>query len=186
MKKILLSVLMCTGLGWAQPVHDQLRAMKDQAVSDLNAGNFEAVLKLADENIDFTAMDAHPNHGKAEVKAYFDRMLQGPDAVVKSFHTTVEVDRLTTLYGSDFGVATGSSVSDYKLKDGKDFQIQNRWTATVVRRNGNWVLASFHTSANVFDNPLLGLSQKFSTLIAAAVGFLGLILGWFLGRKSRK
>jgi len=186
MKRILLLTLLGARLALAQPVHDQLRALKDQAVKDLNAGNIEAIVQLADENIDFTAMDARPNHGRAELKAYFEKMLKGPDAVVQSFQTSVEVDRLTTMYGPDFGVATGTTLSDYKLKDGSDFQIKNRWTATLVRRGGKWLVGSFHSSANVFDNPLLDLSKRYSMLLVAAAGVIGLASGWFIGRRSRK
>lgn len=186
MKRILLLTLLCARVALAQPEHDQLRALKDQAVKDLNAGNVEALVQLADENIDFTAMDARPNHGRAELKAYFEKMLKGPDAVVQSFHTSVEADRLTTMYGPDFGVATGTTMSDYRLKDGSNFQIKNRWTATLVRRGGKWLVGSFHSSANVFDNPLLDLSKKFSMILVAAAAGIGLVSGWFIGRRSRK
>lgn len=186
MKRILLITLLGARLALAQPVHDQLRALKDQAVSDLNAGNIDAVVQLADENIDFTAMDARASHGKAELKAYFEKMLKGPDAVVQSFKTTVEADRLTTMYGPDLGVATGTTVSDYRLKDGSNFQIKNRWTATLVRRDGKWLVGSFHSSANVFDNPLLDMSKKLCFLAAAVAGGVGLLGGWLIGRRTRK
>lgn len=167
-------------------VHDQLRAMKDDCVSALNSGDFDAVLKLTDDQIVFTAMDARLAHGKEELRAYFDAMLKGPDRVVESFSTAVTVDRLTTLYGTDFGVATGTSLSSYKLTDGTAFEIENRWTASVVRRGGQWLLGSFHSSANVFDNPLLSITKKTANMAAVGVAIAFLLLGLGLGRMSKR
>ena len=188
MKKILLFILLFSTLVGAQPAkqteeaHNQLRTMKDQCVKSLNAGDFDSVIHLADEEVLFTAMDSRLAHGRAELKAYLEKMTKGPDKVVESFQTEVEVDRLTTLYGPDFGVASGTSLSHYKLTDGSDFAIKNRWTATVVHKNGQWLLASFHSSANVFDNPILDLAKKYAMRLALGSGLIGLLLGLLVGR----
>lgn len=189
MKKILVLLILCSLAVWAQPteeVHNQLRAMKDQCVKSLNAGDFESVIQFADEEILFTAMDARQAHGRGELKSYLEKMTKGPDKVVEGFQTEVEVDRLTKLYGPDFGVASGTSLSHYKLTDGSDFAVKNRWTASVVRKNGKWLLASFHSSANVFDNPLLDLAKRYAKMAAAGAVLLGLVIGLLIGRASRK
>lgn len=189
MKRILVLLLLLSTAVWSQPaeeVHQHLRAMKDQCVKALNAGDFESVVQLADQEILFTAMDARLAHGRGELKNYLEKMTKGPDKVVESFQTEVEVDRLTTLYGPDFGVASGTSQSHYKLTDGSQFSIKNRWTATVVQKDGHWLLASFHSSANVFDNPLLDLTKRYAKMAALGSVLVGLLIGLLIGRRSRK
>ena len=190
---IVTLLLLCTLPGWAQPpaekdkaTHDALRAMKDQCVEALNKGDFDAVLALCDDEIVFTPMDAHLSHGKTAVKAYLDGKLKGPSKVVDGFSTEVTVDRLTTLYGQTFGVATGTSVSHYKLVGGKSFDVENRWTATVVKKGDQWLLASFQSTADVFNNPLLDSAKKTTGLLGLVAGIAGLLLGAAVGRLSKR
>jgi uncharacterized protein (TIGR02246 family) len=168
------------------PVHKELRGVKDQCVAALNKGDLDALTALADEEIVFTAMDSRLAHGKKELRAYFDEMLHGKDKVVDKYTLEVNVDRLTTMHGSDTGVATGTSVGHYKLTDGREFEITNRWSGTLVRKNGKWLVASFHSSANVFDNPILGEVKHKSTLMAVAAGVLALVIGLVVGRLTKK
>ena len=57
--------------------------------------------------------------GPEEVRAYFDRMLKGPDSVLKSVRFDIEVDRLTDLYG-DTGLAFGDSNAVYVMRNGME------------------------------------------------------------------
>ena len=190
---IITLLLLCSLPLWAQPTdepnkatHDALRAMKDQCVEALNKGDFDKVLSLCDEEIVFTPMDAHLSHGKAELKAYLDIKLQGHNKIVEGFSTEVTVDRLTTLYNKDFGVATGTSVSHYKLVGGKSFDVENRWTATVIRKGDQWLLASFQSTADMFNNPMLTSAKKTSGLLGLVAGIAGLLLGAAVGRISKR
>jgi hypothetical protein len=96
------------------------------------------------------------------------------------------VDELTHLYG-DTGVAFGSSKDHFKLTDGRDFVFDTRWTATAVKKNGKWKVASFHASTNTFDNPVLWIAVKRVALwtgVSAAV--LGLVVGLVIGLLLRR
>jgi hypothetical protein len=55
----------------------------------------------------------------------------------------------------------------------------------MVRDNGAWKIASAHFSANMFDNPLDGIFSKYAKVIFGAVLVLGLLLGFWLGRRKR-
>ncbi len=194
MKRWMMILLLLWALpGWAQEApekdkatHDALRAMKDQCVEALNKGDFEAVMALCDEEIVFTPMDSRLSHGKSEVKAYLDSKLQGENKAVEGFSTEITVDRLTTLYGDTFGVATGTSVSHYKLIGGKNLDVENRWTATVVKKGDQWLLASFQSGADLFENPLLAAAKKSAAVLGIAAGLAGLLLGVVLGRMSKR
>ena len=57
----------------------------------------------------------------------------------------------------------------------------------MVKRDGQWKIASVHTSSNIFDNPILNLSKKAAGYTAAATAAVGLAvggaLGWFFRRR---
>jgi hypothetical protein len=122
------------------------------------------------------------------VRAYLTRMQGGPNPIVKSFHTTPTVDALTTLYGDDTGVAYGSSRDQFVLNNGMTFELNSRWTITLVKEGGRWLVAGFHASANLFDNPILDVaksSMKRMGLGALAVGALIGVLGSALLRRRK-
>ena len=65
--------------------------------------------------------------------------------------------------------------------------LQRLETQSMVKRDGKWVIASFHTSSDIFDNPILDMSKKAARYTAAATAAVGLAvgaaLGWFLRRR---
>jgi hypothetical protein len=105
---------------------------------------------------------------------------------VQTFSTVPAVDELTILYGGDAGVAFGSSRDTFKLRNGQSFDLNSRWTATVVNDGGAWKIAAFQSSANIFDNPLLAATKRW-TMTAVVVALLaGLIGGFFAARLGRR
>ena len=96
---------------------------------------------------------------------------------------------LTILYGDDAGISYGTSVARYKLL-GKEFELENHWTATLVNENGRWLVANFHASANLFDNPVLNLATRsavWSGIGGLVVGTLIMFIGAVvLRRRQRK
>ena len=171
-----------------EPTHDEIRAMRDGLLDAVNRGDMDTALTYLDKDVVVTWENAEVCHGPDEVRAYYDRMMKGPDRFVQSFHTDVTVDALTTLYGENTGVAVGSSHDSFVLMNGTNFTVDGRWTATMVRQNGRWVIAALHTSTDMFDNPIVrrwkGLvyfAGIFALLFGAIAGF-GLAL---LFRRKR-
>ncbi len=165
-----------------EATHQALREMRDTVVNALNKGDVEAVIPYLHKNIVFTAMNGEVCRGHDAVRAYFKRMMKDPGHVVESVQVNPAVDRLADLYGST-GVAYGSSVDHYKLTNGQEFEINARWSATMVKENGNWQIASFQSAANIFDNPLLNKVKSSLYWGAGGAGLIGLVLGLFIGRR---
>ena len=113
-------------------------------------------------------------------------MLDGPDRIVDDFSTSVTVDDLTILHGDDSGISFGTSRDHFKLRGGQSFDLNSRWTATVVRQDGRWVVASFHASVNLFDNPLLAGAQRLAFGGAAGALILGLVAGYVIARRRAR
>ena len=115
-----------------EAAHQALREMRDAVVNALNKGDMEAVLPHLHKNIVFTAMNGEVCRGHDVLRAYFNRMMKDPGHIVESLSINPTVDRLTDLYGGTTGVVYGSSVDHYKLTNGMEFDVNARWSATMV------------------------------------------------------
>lgn len=166
-----------------EATHQALREMKDALVNALNRGDIEALMPHLHQNIVFTAMNGEVCRGHDELRAYFHRMMKDPGHIVASLQVNPTVDRLTDLYGGVSGVTYGSSWDHYKLTNGQEFDINARWSATVVKENGVWQIGSFQSAANIFDNPLLNKAKSALYWGVAGAGVVGLVFGVLIGRR---
>jgi ketosteroid isomerase-like protein len=130
--------------------------------------------------------NAEVSRGRDGVRAYMDRMLNGPNKVVESYKADVNVDELTILYGGDTGISFGSAIEHFKMANGKTMDLPARWSATLVKENGQWLIANLHASDNLFDNPLLNAAKAALYWVGGAGLLLGLVIGFFLGRRGRR
>ena len=163
--------------GDVEKIHDELRALRDGLVEATNASNMEALLPYLHKNVVVTWQDGTVSVGPDSVREYLTRMRSGPNPIVKNFHTSPTVDALTTLYGDDTGVAYGSSKDHFELNDGRDFDLVTRWSVTLVKEGGRWLVANFHASTNMFDNPILDVAKRAVTKIGLAAFAAGAVIG---------
>jgi uncharacterized protein (TIGR02246 family) len=182
---------------WAQegkpppedPAHEELRALRREMVEAINKNDMDALLSHLDKDVVVTWMDASVSRGPRGVKEYIEKMTKGENRKVNSHSTQAEVDELTHLYGNT-GVATGHSRDQFVLTDGRDFAVDTRWTATLVKKEGKWKVASFHSSADMFDNPVLFIAvRRTATWAGGIAGVAGLAIGfvvvWLLRRRKQ-
>src|SRR5262249_43359829 len=116
----------------------------------------------------------------------YNRVMTGPNKIVESFNCSVNVDELTTLYGENMGICFGSSDEHFKLTNGRKLDVKGRWTATLVKEDARWLVASLHASTNLFDNVILDLVKSPLTLIAILCLVAGVVLGWLVGRRRKR
>ena len=168
------------------PAHDELRALRKGMVEAIQKGDIDKLLTYLDPDVVVTWQNGEVSRKPEGVKAYYDRMMKGPNRVVQSIAIDPTVDELTHLYG-DTGVAFGSSKDDFKLADGKDLNLLTRWTATVVKKEGTWKVAAFHASVDMFDNAVLRLAIARTAWWAGGIAaIVGLIAGFVIARAFRK
>jgi len=168
-------------------VHQALRQLKTTMSKALNEGDVNTIVANVTPDIVFTTMNSDVCRGREQIRAYFEKMMRAPGHIVKTVNTSFEPDALTILYGDSTGIAYGSSKDHYELTDGSKFDIDGRWSCTLVRQGDRWLIASFHYSANVFNNPIDRRIKHFlmAAGVVAAIASLivGVLLGIFLGRK---
>jgi ketosteroid isomerase-like protein len=167
-------------------IHNALRGLRDRVIAAANRRDIDGVLAELHPNVTVTWQNAEVSRGRQGVRAYLERMLKGPNAIVRGYHAAYDVDELTALYGPNTGIAFGSSVETFDLASGEKFTLHGRWSATMVKENGRWLLASLHTSTNLFDNPLLNGAKKALLIGIAVSAVLALLIGWFIGRRTSR
>ncbi len=164
------------------PAHGQLRKLRDRLVTAIRQGDLDTIVAALDDEVVVTWQDGTATHKPQGVREYYQRMTTGPDRLVERVEIDPTVDVLTRLYG-ETGVATGSSRDLFVLTDGRELSFDTRWTATVVRKQGEWKLASFHISTNAFDNPVLRLAVGKTLAWSLAIGVpFALLIGLLVGR----
>lgn len=172
-----------------EAIHDQLRELRDNMLEAIGKKDKQRVLALVDENVVITTQDGDKLvaiRGRAAVDDYLERLLTGPSPGVQDLKLNLKVDEKTILYGDKMGVAYGSSEDEYRLRSGASFTLPTRWMATVVQRDDGWKLAGLQVSTNLFENPVLNGLRNSMRYSWALAGGVGLLLGLFLGRRSRR
>ncbi|MBI2824411.1 MAG: nuclear transport factor 2 family protein [Planctomycetia bacterium] len=160
-----------------EAVHDELRAFRKEMTAAINANDLDKLLSLVTDDVVVTWQNGEVSRTPAGVRAYYDRMMKGDKRIVQSITTDPQPDDLTHLFG-DVGISAGSSNDRFVLTDGRDFTIATRWSAAVVKQNGQWKLASFHASTNMFDNPILWIAVRQTGLWVGGGALLaGVVVG---------
>ena len=163
------------------PVHNEFRALRTEMIDAITKGDFEAVLRNVHPNVVVTWQNGEVCRGHKGLSEFFNRM--GKEAF-KGYKIPPKPDELTILHGDSTAVSFGQTVAQYKLL-GKDYELKSRWTATFQKEGGRWLLASYHVSMNVLDNPLLN-AAKSGIYVAAGVSILiGLVIGLLIGKRKK-
>jgi uncharacterized protein (TIGR02246 family) len=179
-------------------VHAQLRALRDSIMEAWNKRDIDAVLAHVDPDVVVTWQNGEVNRGPEAVRKFYREMLEGDGRIISNITSKLTVDNLSTLHGEDTAIAVGSihddisfnkTVAATSIGAGKTLGLDSRWTATLVRKAGEWKLASYHVSANLFSNPVTDLEVKAAGRVAGVTGFVigavvVMLLVWALrGRK---
>ena len=168
------------------PAHAELRAVRDGLLAGMNSGDIDEQLAFLHPNVVVTWHNAEVARGREGVKKYLDRMLHGSPKVVEKFGADVKVDELSILYGGDTAIAFGSAQERFTMAGGKQFDFTGRWSATLVKDGGKWLVANLHTSDNIFDNPLLNAATKALWPVGGGALLVGVFGGWLLGKRGRR
>jgi ketosteroid isomerase-like protein len=165
--------------------HNQLRALLAGMKDAINKGDVERELTYLHPNVVVTWHNAEVSRGRDGVRAYLNRILNGPNKFIASYTAEVEADELTILYGGQTGISFGSATEHFKLTNGKSLDLPSRWSATLVKDGDKWLIASLHASDNLFDNPLLSLAKKMTWMAGIGCLVVGLLVGSLWGKRKR-
>jgi ketosteroid isomerase-like protein len=160
------------------PAHVELRALRDDLLDAFKKKDIDRMLSHLTDNIVITLQNGETLHGRDAVRAFHERMSGGNQPQVELMNSDFKVDELSTLYGDNTAVASGSMDDHFKMRTGMSFDLHSRWTATLVKPADQWKLAAFQISTNMFDN---GVSQLQIQWASVKMGGFGLAAGLLCG-----
>ena len=172
--------------GDVEAIHESLRELKDRMFAAYEKRDMEALLQDVSDEVVITWQNGERNLGHDEFMDFYKRMIEGDQPIVKEISSQFEVDDLSILYGDGTAVAFGSLKDKFLLTDGSEFTLESKWTATVIKRDTAWQVASFHVSSNIFDNPILSFAQSWLTTAGVGGGLIGLLIGVIAGRLTKR
>jgi ketosteroid isomerase-like protein len=159
------------------PIHGQLRALRDGMFQAYEKRDVDKLLSYLEPGVVVTWQNGDRTVGPEELRAFYNRMMNGDSRVVTDVKSKLTVDGLSTLYSGDTAIAKGTLEDSFVLASGNTFVLNSKWTATVVKSGDDWKVASFHASSSIFDNPILSAAQQW-TMTLVGIGFVGgIILG---------
>lgn len=135
--------------------HEALRNLRKKVTNAINSRDIDTLRSCMANEFSFTTIDQTVITNKEELKAYYDKMFVGKDAIVESMTIEATPDILTSFTSENTGYNYGSSVETYKLKNGKSTVFNTRWSAFIMKEGNEWKIASAHTGINFMDNPYL-------------------------------
>src|SRR6266404_4190077 len=143
------------------PAHEALRGLMKEVLAAYNAGDLDKLLAPVDDNVVVTWQNGAVTKGPKEVKAFYEKLTKGPDKIVQNSSINPVPDELAILYNDGkTAIAWGNSKDHYLLTDGTEFDQDTRWSATAVKKDGKWKVASIHISVDLFNNPILEIAIK--------------------------
>jgi hypothetical protein len=167
-------------------IHQQLRSLRDRMLEAYQQRKVDALLSDVEQQVVITWQNGERNLSHQEFLDFYDKMIGGDSSVVKEVTSDFEVGGESVLYGTDTAVAYGTCVDHFELSSGSSFDLHSKWTATVVKENETWKVASFHISSDIFDNPLMNTAKSWLVYAAMGGGLIGVVIGLVLGLVFRK
>jgi ketosteroid isomerase-like protein len=169
------------GVTTADPMQ-AINRLRQELIDSFNKGEVDRLLSHLDPDVVVTWQNAEVCRGPEAVRAYYDRMMTGPDRIVAKVTANPAVDD-RHIYEGDWAVSWGNMHDHFELTDGKSLQFDRRFTATIARRGEAWKVTSFHVSINAFDNPILKIvGRKVGTWAGVIGGVVGIVIGIIVGR----
>ncbi len=166
----------------------ELDKFRDDLFHAFNTGDYPAMLeKYCHEDIIATWQDGTTSEGHAGVIAEFDKLKQFIDKMTVDATT----DKRLILHDGKLVISSGEMKDHYVLGRGPNVNLNSRWSATLIKDNDRWLLASFSASTNAFDNEVVSLyltSQKYAvSTVAGLIGIgIGLLLSRMMNRRSKR
>lgn len=162
-----------------------ITALREGLIDSFVKADIDRLLTYLDPDVIVTWQNAEVCRGPDAVRAYYTKMMTGPNRVVREVKASPEV--LGRNVYNDWAVSWGNLRDHFVLTDGSDLPLNTVFTATIAKRGDRWLVRGFHASVNAFDNPVLGLAIKKTALRVGGIALLvGLALGFIIARIVKR
>ncbi len=152
----------------------------------INDQNVERMVAQMTPDATVTWLNGEVSRGHDQIRAYYQRMVQGPERILDKYTTAAKIGAHARFFG-DVAVADGTMRDSFFPVSRKPFQLDSNWSSVSVKVDGQWKVAAMHLSANVFTNDLIAeaKSAAVKTGIGGAIAglALGLLVAWLRKRS---
>ncbi len=169
--------------------HKELTALRETTQKAINTMNFD-ILKpyLVSDNLTVITVDGKKYESLTAFRDYWNQLFQTKAFGLDRIEVNPVADGPTDFLADTVGVCHGTSNDRYFFKNGEIRVMPERWTAVVVKDNGQWKVSRIIFSANILDNPVVTALQQETGKVIAIAGLAGLTIGaavmWLIGRKK--
>jgi uncharacterized protein (TIGR02246 family) len=119
-----------------------MNAWKDNLAAACGGGGAEKILPLyAEDGVLWGTISSTIRNDRAGLEDYFVNACQKLPKLTVEFK-----DPLIRVYGGDAAINSGYYTFSFE-KDGKTTQLPARYSFTLVKRDGKWLIADHHSSA---------------------------------------
>jgi hypothetical protein len=164
-------------------IHNELRALRDGLTEAVLKGDTDKQLTFVSKDVVVTWQNGEVARGHSGLKEFLSKGAQSK--AFQGYKDPPTPTELTILYGDSTGISYGTSVGKYSVV-GQHFELKNHWSATLVKEEGRWVIASYHVSGNLLDNPLLNTAKSYLYWVGGIALVVGLVLGWIVSKLMGK
>lgn len=161
---------------------EEIAALRNGILDAMSKGDMEKMMTYLHPDIIVTWANAEVSHGPAQVRAYYSKMMEGPNRIVQSLTANPTIEG-RKMYGPNALISYGSLGDHYKLTDGSEFVMNARFSSLLVREDGKWLIKGFHSSGNLFDNQVMWIAVKrTATWVGIGAGAVGALVGFLLAK----
>ena len=162
-----------------------ITALREGLIDSFVKADIDRLLTFLDPDVVVTWQNAEVCRGPDAVRAYYNRMMTGPERVVREVKAAPEV--VGRHVYDDWAISWGNLHDHFVLTDGSNLPFNTVFTATIAKRGDRWLVRGFHASVNAFDNPVLRLAiTKTVWRVGLATLALGVLIGYILTRMFRR
>jgi ketosteroid isomerase-like protein len=166
-----------------QAAHEELRALRKDLVDAVIKYDFDRQMQYAHDDIVTTWQDGRVARGRDGLRKFLDTIDTSEGKMFQGYKRPPEPTAVSILHGGDTAISYGTSIASFKVA-GKEFDLTNHWSATLVKEDGRWLLANYHVSGNILDNAVLNAAKNNLMLVGGIGIVVGLILGLVIGKVT--
>jgi len=163
-------------------IHTELRALLKGIETAVNTEKYSDLAQYFHKDLRVTTVNQNTISSHPEIAAYFKEWF-GEGGYLVSLKMSLKPDALTELYNNKtMGIVRGSGIEKYKLTDGRDLDLNTRWTATVIKdTDSKWRILALHLGTNFYDNAIYNETRSYLIKMGIIGSLLALVLGFLIG-----
>jgi len=155
---------------------EQLRLLREALTEAVIAGDVEKQIEYVRADVVTIWQNNQVARGHDGLREFLSDINSGAENIFQGYSVRPTSDEVMILPGGNTAIAYGKSVPHYKWL-GMEFDLENRWTATLLKADDQWKIATYHVSGNLVDNPVLTAAKNSVYWVAAIALVIGLLLG---------